>query len=174
LPLCLKTFEEGESKAPPFLTMSLDGWEWSALCSGHFIAGERGSSNHWIGGWVGHRTGMDTKEKRKSLAPARNWTPVIQPVTCCYTNWAVPVPINYWSRNSTCINMVLSQEQKHRDCKQLLVLMRICKPMDFMVNISPQYVHVIYIYIYIYIYTHIYPWLFILVTKIFTLKIPFS
>jgi hypothetical protein len=30
--------------APPFLTLALDGGEWSSLCPGHFTSG-----THWIG-----------------------------------------------------------------------------------------------------------------------------
>jgi hypothetical protein len=34
---------------------------------------------HWIGGWVGPRTGMDVVEE-KHLAPAGNPTPTVQPL----------------------------------------------------------------------------------------------
>jgi hypothetical protein len=40
-------------KAPPFLTATLDGGEWSASRTGHFTPRERAPSTHWIKGWVG-------------------------------------------------------------------------------------------------------------------------
>jgi hypothetical protein len=46
--------------------------------------GEVGPGTHWIGGWVGPRAGLDVVEK--SLAPARNRTPVFQPVARRYTD----------------------------------------------------------------------------------------
>jgi hypothetical protein len=48
--------------APPFLTLALDGGEWSALHPCHFTP-----FTHWIGGWVGPRAGLDAVEKRKIL-----------------------------------------------------------------------------------------------------------
>jgi hypothetical protein len=42
--------------------------------------GEGASGIHSIGGWVGPRTGLDAVEYRKSLVPAGNGTPAIQPV----------------------------------------------------------------------------------------------
>jgi hypothetical protein len=39
--------------APAFLTLTLDGGEWSASCLGsHFTCWQRTSGTHWIGGWV--------------------------------------------------------------------------------------------------------------------------
>jgi len=35
-------------------------WDWSASRPGRFTARERESDTHWIGGWVGPRTGLDT------------------------------------------------------------------------------------------------------------------
>jgi len=39
-----------------FLTLAIDGGEWSASCPSCFTYGERASSIHWIGGWVGPST----------------------------------------------------------------------------------------------------------------------
>jgi hypothetical protein len=64
---------------PPFLVSALDGSEWSVQRSGRFTSGERAHGIHWIGGWVGLRTGLDAVEK-KSLNPAGNRTPAVQPV----------------------------------------------------------------------------------------------
>jgi hypothetical protein len=41
--------------APPFLTLALDG--------GRFTPGERAPGTHWIGGWVGPRTGLDAVKR---------------------------------------------------------------------------------------------------------------
>jgi hypothetical protein len=49
------------------LTSTLVGGEWSASCSSLFTLGERAPATHWIGGWVGARTGLDDMEKRKFL-----------------------------------------------------------------------------------------------------------
>jgi hypothetical protein len=53
--------------APPFLTLALDGDEWSAPRPGRFTPGERSPGNHWIGGCVGSRASVDAVEKRKIL-----------------------------------------------------------------------------------------------------------
>jgi hypothetical protein len=55
--------------APPFLTSSLDGGELSASRPGRFTPGERAPDAHWIGGWVGHRAGLDTEDERKISFP---------------------------------------------------------------------------------------------------------
>jgi hypothetical protein len=44
------------------LTSALAGGEWSASRPGRYTLGI-----HWIGGWVGSRTGLDAAEKRKFL-----------------------------------------------------------------------------------------------------------
>jgi hypothetical protein len=51
--------------APPFLTLALDGHEWSSLRPGRFTPG-----THWIGDWVSPGAGLDrldVVEKRKIL-----------------------------------------------------------------------------------------------------------
>jgi len=40
------------------LTSALDGGEWSASLPGRFTPRERAPCTHWIGGWVGPRTGL--------------------------------------------------------------------------------------------------------------------
>jgi hypothetical protein len=42
------------------LTSALDGGEWSALRPGSFTPKERARDIHWIGGWIGARTSLDT------------------------------------------------------------------------------------------------------------------
>jgi hypothetical protein len=46
------------------LTSALAGSEWSASRPGHFIPQEIAPGTHWIGGWLGHRDGLDDMEKR--------------------------------------------------------------------------------------------------------------
>jgi hypothetical protein len=45
-----------------FLISALFGGEWSASRPGRLTPGERVPCNHWIGGWVGPRTGLDAVE----------------------------------------------------------------------------------------------------------------
>jgi hypothetical protein len=48
---------------------------------------------HWIGGWVGPRTGLYEVVKRKIPIPRRESNPdhpIVQPVASRYTDWAVP------------------------------------------------------------------------------------
>jgi hypothetical protein len=49
-----------------FLTSALVGNKWPDTCPGRFAPGERVPTTHWIGGWVGLRTGLEV-EKRNSL-----------------------------------------------------------------------------------------------------------
>jgi hypothetical protein len=57
----------------------------SASRPGRFTPREIVSYTHWIGGWVGPRTGLDVVEKRNILAPAGNPTLAIQPVARWHT-----------------------------------------------------------------------------------------
>jgi hypothetical protein len=43
------------------------------------LRGKRAPRTNWIG-WVGPRSGLDYMEYRKSLGPAGNRTPAVQPV----------------------------------------------------------------------------------------------
>jgi hypothetical protein len=58
--------------APPFLTLALDGGEWSALCPGHFTTRDTAPGAQRRKGWVGSRSGLHVMENKKSLAPAQN------------------------------------------------------------------------------------------------------
>jgi hypothetical protein len=70
-----------------FLTAALDGGERSASCPGRFTQG-----NHWIGGWVGPRTGLDDVEYWKFFnLPGLELRPLdLQPAASRYTDWAIP------------------------------------------------------------------------------------
>jgi hypothetical protein len=70
--------------APPFLTSALYGGEWSASRPYRFTSEETAFATCWIEGWVGPRAGLDFMKKK--LAPARNRTPSVQPVSRRYTD----------------------------------------------------------------------------------------
>jgi hypothetical protein len=52
-------------------TLSRVGGEWSASRPRRSTPGKRGPGTHWIGGWVGPRTGLNDVEKRKFLNVVR-------------------------------------------------------------------------------------------------------
>jgi hypothetical protein len=64
--LCLEAVRRSGSIAPPFKTSALDGGEWSVSHPGLFTPRERDPDSHWIGGWMGPRTGLDDMEKTTS------------------------------------------------------------------------------------------------------------
>jgi hypothetical protein len=45
------------------LTPALVGREWSASRPARLTRGERAPGTHWIGGWMGHRAGLDDMDK---------------------------------------------------------------------------------------------------------------
>jgi hypothetical protein len=51
-----------------FLTLMLDGGEWSASHSGCFTSWEK-TGTHRVGGFVGPRAGLDTVAKREGSCP---------------------------------------------------------------------------------------------------------
>jgi hypothetical protein len=78
-----------------FLTLALAGGEWSVSRPCRFTPGERATSTHWIGGWVGPIASLDDAEKR-NYTPYRDLNTnhsVVQPVASCYTDYAIPAPI---------------------------------------------------------------------------------
>jgi len=42
-----------------FLTLALDGGEWSVSHPSHFTPGERAPDTHWIGAWIGPRSSLE-------------------------------------------------------------------------------------------------------------------
>jgi hypothetical protein len=77
--------------APPFLTSTLDGDEWSASLPGRFTLEERAPRTHCIGGWVGPRAGLGAVEKRSICCPFReSRTPAVQSVARRYAHWVIP------------------------------------------------------------------------------------
>jgi hypothetical protein len=51
-----------------FLTSALVAGEWSASRPSRFTQRESVSGTHWIGDWVGPRTGLEDMERRKVLS----------------------------------------------------------------------------------------------------------
>jgi hypothetical protein len=71
------------------LTSALDGGEWSASRLGRFIPRGRAPGNHWVGGWVSPKAGLDAVVKRKIPSPRQESnprTPIVQPVAQRYTD----------------------------------------------------------------------------------------
>jgi hypothetical protein len=81
LSLCLpkhhamKTYWGSGGIAPRILDFGTRWGEWSALRPGHFIPRERAPGTHWIWGWVGPRTGLNTVVRRKIPSPRRKSNP---------------------------------------------------------------------------------------------------
>jgi hypothetical protein len=76
--------------APPFLTLALDGVEWSTSHPSHFTPWEIAHSNHWIVGWVDPRASLDTAEKKKISCPG--WESNPDHPAHHSTDWAIPAP----------------------------------------------------------------------------------
>jgi hypothetical protein len=76
----------------PFLTLALDGGEWSVSFLSHAWSPGKDPPIHWIGGWVGLRAGLDTRLEEKSFASAGDKTPIVQYVVSHYTDWSTTAP----------------------------------------------------------------------------------
>jgi hypothetical protein len=61
----MKTY--GGGRAPPFLTLAVDGSERSTSRPCPFTPVQIARGSHWIGGRVGPRASLDTMEKRTIL-----------------------------------------------------------------------------------------------------------
>jgi hypothetical protein len=61
-------------------TSALEGGGWSASRTSRLTPGKRTPGTHWVGGWVGPRAGLDTVSDTRTPIPARNRTPIVQPV----------------------------------------------------------------------------------------------
>jgi hypothetical protein len=66
--------------APSVLTSTLNGGKWSDTRSGFFTPWEITRGTHWIGGWLGPRSGLDAVGRQKS-GPCRDSNP-----DCHYTD----------------------------------------------------------------------------------------
>jgi hypothetical protein len=58
-----------------FLTLTVDGGEWSASRPGRFTPREKPPGIHWVGGWVGPRASFDAVVKRKIPSLCRDSNP---------------------------------------------------------------------------------------------------
>jgi hypothetical protein len=61
--------------ALPFLTLALNGGEWSSSCFCYITPEETAPHTHRIQGWVGPRAGLDITEKRKISCPHQESNP---------------------------------------------------------------------------------------------------
>jgi hypothetical protein len=77
----MKMYWGNGNVAPGILTSSLNGGEWSASRSGHFILGERAPGTHRIGDWLVPSEGLDAVTKRRLSALVGNRTPIFLPAT---------------------------------------------------------------------------------------------
>jgi hypothetical protein len=73
--------------APFFLTLVLDGGEWSASGLCRFTFGEEGPGTHWLERWIGPRVGLDAVEERKTCTAGNRTRP-----PRCYIDRANPTP----------------------------------------------------------------------------------
>jgi hypothetical protein len=76
----MKAYWGVEAQLHAFLTLALDGGEWSASRPRPLYPRERAPRTHWIRGWVGSRAGLDTGGDRNSQPLAGIELPIIQPV----------------------------------------------------------------------------------------------
>jgi hypothetical protein len=125
------------------LTTALVGGEWSASRPGRFTPRERTPGNHWIGGWVGPRAGLDAVVNRIP-SPRRQSNPripIVQPVAQRYTDWAItalsffhyPNDIT-WTVEITEINVKL-----HPVLSAYFMFMCIPSPNEFVLKICNLY-----------------------------------
>jgi hypothetical protein len=85
----MKAYWGVEVKVHAFMTLALDGGEWSASRPGRFTPRKRCPGIHWIGSWVGPRAVLYAVVKRKIPSPRRKSnpkTPTVQPVARRYTD----------------------------------------------------------------------------------------
>jgi hypothetical protein len=79
-----------KNKGVPLHAMEANvmGGEVSVTPRPHFTPWERTPNIHWIGGWVGHRAGLDAGARRKILCPCRGSNldhPIVQLIVRHYT-----------------------------------------------------------------------------------------
>ena len=98
-------------KAYIFSTSALCGGKQSASCPTHFITGERDTSVHWIGSWMGPRASLNALETRKisCLCQESNYNSfVIQPIAqlplqLCYPGFDTESSLYYTVLNDRMI-----------------------------------------------------------------------
>jgi hypothetical protein len=82
--------------APPFLTLWLDGGEWSASLPGRFIPGECAPRTYCIGGCEGPQIRPRCCGIQNNLL---SWpgteSRAVQPLPCRYTDWVISAPSSH-------------------------------------------------------------------------------
>jgi hypothetical protein len=63
----VKIYEGAEVHLHAFLTVALDGGEWSAIISGCFNPEERAPSTNSVEGWMGITAGLETVEREEPM-----------------------------------------------------------------------------------------------------------
>jgi hypothetical protein len=92
------------------LTLTQDGGEWSASCSGHFTPTEIVPGTHWIGGWVGPRSILDAVVKKKIPSPCQESnprTPFVQPTALLLYQLSYPTSLLPNSQFKCCCQRML-------------------------------------------------------------------
>jgi hypothetical protein len=83
---------------------------WVFIATPRLLYGRKRPGTHCIGGWVGHRTGLD--ECGKSRPPSGFDPQTVQPVASLYTDWAIPAHLQdnvtyvSWHLPHSCPNAV--------------------------------------------------------------------
>jgi hypothetical protein len=104
-----------------------------------FIPGERTSSTHWKGGWVGPRADLNTGVVGKILCFCRGSNPdrpVVQSVIRKNTDWATPAPTLAHTTNYYMTGVYRSQEAADLLTVILLTAVRKQRHNDASCNIS--------------------------------------
>ena len=70
-----------------FLTSTLGEGKWSASRSGRFTTRERASCTHWIGGWVGFRSGLHLAQNMFQPVSQRNTHVVLCEFTASHSSF---------------------------------------------------------------------------------------
>jgi hypothetical protein len=93
----MKAYGGADAYIRVFLTSALIIGEWSASRPRRFTTGERCPGDHWIGCWVGPRTGLDDvkKIKSRSYLDSNSEPSVVQPVANRYIDCDIPAPLGY-------------------------------------------------------------------------------
>jgi hypothetical protein len=112
------------------LTSALDGGERSASRPGSSTPRERAHGTHWIGGWVGHRAGLDAVVRRKIPSPYQDSKSYHPARILTDLSWLRYVNITVGNKTGTlrlnCIKQWLSdcegwdliaRLQQHTECK---------------------------------------------------------
>jgi hypothetical protein len=76
----VKKYEEVKVQLHAFLTLALDGDEWSASPPIHFTPREKDPGTHWTRGRLGSRASMNAVAKREYHCPCPKSNPVVQSI----------------------------------------------------------------------------------------------